>query len=397
MLQRAVVPGGNLNNSPPSKVVRAIASYRAMKNGELSFNSGEFFYVINDSHPRFLDVINPQTKQRGIVPVDFFEILDRADPPPIAQSPRYNNHDDDRRYMNGGRDPAARDAVSPPRSGYPDIVPPSPSQRHLDDRYLRSPSPVKTAGDRSQFLQPPSSPPSNAPIVSVAIQAYERRQDGHYLFTLEVKREDQARSLLFRVYDDIYILHISLLTHFPSESGRSDSVSEPRIIPLLQPPVPSASLNPNSLRQLVSHLNVYFEELLHLPPHMLNSAPMKRFFVLRPAPAAINNGRADIETPLDEQMDVSATLIDMIHDYTDEGLIPIKVSFQNDNWVWKVFDSVGYQEFIEDIEKRLGMRRNAVRKVQYRDETGALVRLKGDLDLRILLRTSYSRLCFFVE
>ncbi|KAI8802996.1 hypothetical protein BJ742DRAFT_683557 [Cladochytrium replicatum] len=389
-MQRALVPDTDfiINNTTPKKVIRAIASYRAQKNGELSFTSGEFFYVINDSHPRFLDVTNPQTKQRGIVPVDYFEILDRAD-----HSDAYveESHCFPRKDSGYGNSSVGETAV------------PFHSTPHQEAQYLNLVKGHSKLGFERKVDSQRGAAPATlggrppAPIVSVVVQAYERRQDGHYLFTLEVKREDQTRNVLFRVYDDIYILHISLLTHFPSESGRSDSVSEPRIIPLLQPPVPAASLDPNSLRQLASHVNVYFEELLHLPQHMFNSAPMKRFFVLRSAIAAINNGRADIETPLDEQMDVSATLIDMIHDYTDEGLIPIKVSFQNDNWVWKVFDSVGYGEFIEDIERRLGMRRNAVRRVQYRDETGVLVRLKGDKDLKILLRTSYSRLCIFVE
>lgn len=60
-------------NLPPQKVIRAEKDYSAKFTKELGFKKGDFFYVIGGDYVEYYEVINPETKQRGIVPVDCFE------------------------------------------------------------------------------------------------------------------------------------------------------------------------------------------------------------------------------------------------------------------------------------------------------------------------------------
>lgn len=81
--------------TPPTKVIRAINSYRSMGPPELTFEAGDFFHVMGDGQPRqkggnsnisssnnaseelWYDAHNPLTRARGIVPESYFQVLGR--------------------------------------------------------------------------------------------------------------------------------------------------------------------------------------------------------------------------------------------------------------------------------------------------------------------------------
>lgn len=82
-------PARQQGKMPPSKVIRAITSYRSDKGPpELSFEAGDFFHVMGDGQPRpgpsgsnvdelWYDAHNPLTRARGIVPASCFQVLGR--------------------------------------------------------------------------------------------------------------------------------------------------------------------------------------------------------------------------------------------------------------------------------------------------------------------------------
>jgi bud emergence protein 1 len=91
-------PGAQQGKTPPSKVIRAIESYRSKGPPELSFEAGDFFHVMGDGQPRaagnntneelWYDAHNPLTRARGIVPASYFQVLGKTqkDTPPNAGS-----------------------------------------------------------------------------------------------------------------------------------------------------------------------------------------------------------------------------------------------------------------------------------------------------------------------
>ncbi|KAJ3085819.1 bud emergence protein 1 [Quaeritorhiza haematococci] len=224
-------------------------------------------------------------------------------------------------------------------------------------------------------------PTSRAPgrITSVSVQNVELKQDGQYHFTTEVRRDDNTRHVLFRVYDDFWALQVALLNHFPVESGRKNS---PRVIPFLPPP--SRDTTPTILQQRQQQLDAYLSELVKLPHHIMDSFPVKRFFMLR---------KQDIETSLDIGFDVSGTLMDLIHGYNDSGQVKVKLCVGDEIVAWKVPDTVTYRHLLRDVEYKLNMR---VPALAYKDECNMLIPLQGDSDLGLLIRTNSHKLVFYV-
>ncbi|KAI9317691.1 hypothetical protein BX666DRAFT_1939964 [Dichotomocladium elegans] len=78
----------------PKKIIKALYDYQAQRPHELSFERGDFFHVIgreNDEH--WFEACNPATNSRGIVPVSYFQILDKSErnlhvAPPLPQLPQ---------------------------------------------------------------------------------------------------------------------------------------------------------------------------------------------------------------------------------------------------------------------------------------------------------------------
>lgn len=66
----------DLYNLPPKKIVKAIKPYYAQRAHELSFSTGDFFFVINEFDAMF-EVVNPAARQRGLVPSSYFIPLDK--------------------------------------------------------------------------------------------------------------------------------------------------------------------------------------------------------------------------------------------------------------------------------------------------------------------------------
>ncbi|CAG8525103.1 10317_t:CDS:2 [Gigaspora margarita] len=64
---------------PPKKVIKALYDYTANGPNELSFSKGDFFHVVgNENDPNWYDACNPATNVRGLVPVSYFQVLEKS-------------------------------------------------------------------------------------------------------------------------------------------------------------------------------------------------------------------------------------------------------------------------------------------------------------------------------
>ena len=66
--------------SAPKKIIKALYDYQAQGPHELSFKQGDFFHVTareNDEH--WFEACNPATSSKGIVPVSYFQVLDKSE------------------------------------------------------------------------------------------------------------------------------------------------------------------------------------------------------------------------------------------------------------------------------------------------------------------------------
>lgn len=63
----------------PDKVIRALYDYHSEAPKELSFEKGEFFFVVKE-HGDWYHASNPATGAEGIVPREFFETIDKRKP-----------------------------------------------------------------------------------------------------------------------------------------------------------------------------------------------------------------------------------------------------------------------------------------------------------------------------
>lgn len=68
---------------PPQKVIRAIGVYRSLAPQQLSFQKGDFFYVIREVNDEgaWYEAHNPMTGARGLVPKALFEEFNKGAAP----------------------------------------------------------------------------------------------------------------------------------------------------------------------------------------------------------------------------------------------------------------------------------------------------------------------------
>ncbi|KAI9207366.1 uncharacterized protein BJ171DRAFT_494415 [Polychytrium aggregatum] len=395
-------------NQVPKKVIQATADYTAEYSGELSFRKGDFFYVVDDSHLNKYEVINPIEKVRGLVPSSYFENLDRVAKIPenfheeigVVLPKSFMDHDQ-RQSMPSSRGnsgqydpydpyngPSARD--SNPVKDY------DPTDDYADDSSQPSSRPVTPPRRNApELLSPTASvrdgPASSGPgtprgrafvPVQYATVPFVEFVNGQWEYSLHIERADNAQGLIFRTYDQIWQLHVALLTSFPNESGRKDL---PRILPFL--PNPIRDMTPSEAETRRLHLEIYFVELTKLGRPISDSFPLKRFFMVQPQ---------DIDNPTDEDLQFrgEGTVQDLIAEYISDGLVKIKIDLGNEMVAWKIPDDLRYTELLDEVEDKLQVR---IVGLSYKDETGLLLPLFGDDDLRLQIQTNLGKLVFYLE
>jgi hypothetical protein len=248
----------------------------------------------------------------------------------------------------------------------------------------------------------------------ILVPTAELRSDNKPQFTIEVRKSDETRSILFRTYDDIWALHISLLNFFPAESGRVKGVG--RCIPFLREPpsgpprgaagagsggpagMGGSGWSPAEVQKRRREVEVYMQELLRLQNKndggsngggLWESGIVRRFFLLR---------KGDQETSHELGFDVSGALMDLIDTYDSDAAVLVKLNLGGGNGgsgelvQFKVRDNISFDELWEVVEDTLRAR---ISGLGYKDECGMLVGLHGEEDWRLLVRTWGERLVLF--
>ncbi|KAL0074597.1 hypothetical protein J3Q64DRAFT_1777484 [Phycomyces blakesleeanus] len=65
----------------PKIVAKALFDYKAQTQREISFHQGDYFHVDKTDNPHWFEAFNPVTHAKGIVPVNYFQILEKNDTP----------------------------------------------------------------------------------------------------------------------------------------------------------------------------------------------------------------------------------------------------------------------------------------------------------------------------
>ncbi|KAJ3026107.1 UNVERIFIED_CONTAM: bud emergence protein 1 [Siphonaria sp. JEL0065] len=187
-------------HNPPSKIVKAIAEYKAKAVSELSFVTGDFFYVVSEDHPGFFEVVNPAAKLRGLVPRIYFESLEKAGQRFSAEQ-RSKRVEENRTYANpspsgsvgsGGGNGRATD--SSPVSRYPPPPPSPDSYYYAPSQSGKSPGRgierLRSHASADSFQPPPKSAKAVAPskqngddgtgMISRSHSGPKTRQDNEY-------------------------------------------------------------------------------------------------------------------------------------------------------------------------------------------------------------------------
>ncbi|RUS16603.1 hypothetical protein BC937DRAFT_91011 [Endogone sp. FLAS-F59071] len=78
----------NPSIAPPKKVIKALYDYQSQGPQELSFSQGDFFHVTGRENDKaWYEACNPATNSRGLVPVSYFQVLEKAQPTLIDAVP----------------------------------------------------------------------------------------------------------------------------------------------------------------------------------------------------------------------------------------------------------------------------------------------------------------------
>lgn len=326
-------------NMPPKKVVKASSDYNAQAVGELSFTKGEFFYVISESSSDYYEVINPVKKSRGIVPQRCFDNLDKV----IQEAALRHSAPEG---IPGGVNPSRKSSNSPQHASLMTLSEIDLKMREWKDT-----------------------------VESIIIQEVALK-NSQWTFTIQIKFTNGSSHVLFRTWDDFYILHIGLLNHFPKESGRT---GQGRVIPFLNKQIVKTQDEATKTRSI---LDTYMLEIIKLPSCVLASSQAKRFFMLK---------TGDLNTSIDIRFDSSDALMDLLMDYGTEPILNFSLVIGKERIKWS-------SEWVsmDDIWDR-GLEEGNEGGLFYKDECGSMINLVGEEDLQLFVRTNPKGLEFHLN
>lgn len=85
----------------PKKVIKALYDYQAQSPNELSFTRGDFFLVTGaEGDTSFYEAFNPITNSRGVVPVPYFQVLEKHERAMVDSVHSNKKEDEGRLFCN---------------------------------------------------------------------------------------------------------------------------------------------------------------------------------------------------------------------------------------------------------------------------------------------------------
>ncbi|ORX76733.1 hypothetical protein BCR32DRAFT_296054 [Anaeromyces robustus] len=304
----------------PKKIIRAIDNYSAQNTTtEISYKKGDFFFVISENESYYF-VTNPSTKSSGYVSKYSFEQVDNFS------------------KMN-----KIKSVLSP-------IV------------------------EKKESILPREKDPLSDRVMTICITEEIFSRNTQSTFPIEISKIDGTVALLNRSYDDICLLHNSLLECFSEYCG---SNNKERILPFL-PSLDAIFNHPRkSPRQI---LNNYLHMLIHLPNEIQFSYPFEQFFSIHK-----DDILSSIYVVPDLQFFATKDVKDSKHS------IKVKVIAENKNLkkteinILYVTPNIKYFDLFDAIESKF----NALyTNLYYQNEFNEKVKVFGDEDLKLFFNSN---------
>lgn len=453
-------------NLPPLKIIKASVGYQGIsiyesllivhhpniyeisyigtKQGELSFEKGEFFYVIGDKRElEQYEVMNPLEKSRGIVHYRHFKNIARNAAEERAQQeelsrelngatattatggkskvddyfhglslgggggpksapPIENGSRGDHQMRNGWSDDETDYDPKRPASRYDDAA----LQDYYDQDFFTNdvvadilPLDLVVAEEEEDAYYRDKAPPAtstftkNLPTPTRTTNPKNFKKGPKDLESCLVHSTSLSKDKWYFVLHIKYMSgHLDILRRSYDEIWAlqvtlltrfpqySGHASTPRLIPFLTPPQPGLSRE-----DAKQEMNRYFRQLDSLPPSLLQNPHISKFFAPKIGDLANTSLSSSAEIP-----DVADTLFELLEDITaPPSQVTIKLVVGKDIIAWKE-DVVGfgYEELLWQVQDRLGFDLERREQLVYCDETNSMVPLYGDEDLQLLISCS---------
>ncbi|CEI96475.1 Putative BEM1-like protein [Rhizopus microsporus] len=377
----------------PKKIIKALYDYRAQGPHELSFRKGDFFHVIGrENDTEWYEASNPATDTRGIVPVSYFQVIERTGSRPMSLSSSSTSSTEDHKqkrvygvvmYDFAAERPDELSAqagesiviiaqstkdwyVAKPisRLGGPGLIPVSfvqvrDAQTGQAVESVQLP-PVEDWKKMTQLYEASSIPlgvieqKKKDSVVFAQINSFIL-EGGQYWFVLYAKTARGMHRILYRLYDDFYDFQLHLLKTYPVEAGQGD---RERILPYMPGPLKEVDDKVTAERQ--ADLNRYCKELLGLPKYLSECDLVQNQLF------GIHEG--DIELDYDPR----ATR------HSNEDHVKVKIIHKDDIFAIKMPVDSTLDHLRSKVFERIGFEV----KMCYKDETtGENVPLEGELDM----------------
>ncbi|KAL0086024.1 hypothetical protein F4703DRAFT_1904703 [Phycomyces blakesleeanus] len=435
----------------PKKIIKALYDYQAQGPDELSFSEGDFYHVTareNDS--KWFEACNPATNTKGLVPVAFFQVLDKAErnlavaqplndlniksdsgfsdsadtmlPTPSKKTSHlygvvlYDFQAERSDELNAKEgEPIIVIAQSNPewfvakpigRLGGPGLIPVSFVQvrdavsgqiitnvsnlRQTSSNFIPN---VEEWKKMTQGYEASSIPLATADgtqhtqaVVVSAVIDSFILEGDQYWFVVYTRLSNNTHRILYRLYEDFYDFQINLLNDYPVEAGKA---KRERILPYM--PGPLAVIDQEITAERQRDLNTYCKDLLGLPRYISEGDLVQvQLF-------GIHEG--DIETDHDPRSDpamftqqpqqsVSQPMPGAIVGGAYYDTIKIKIVHKDDIFAIKVPANTTLDVLRDRIHDRLGF--NV--QLNYKDEiTGESMELSEERDMEEAFASAVQR------
>lgn len=320
------------------KMIRALSSYRSQKSGEVSFVEGELFVVL-DEEREWYQAFNPSTKKQGVVPKNYFEIVDKnriasrhasivsqqSEQPKMGtlyaivlydfqaeKSDELTSYAGENLFICAHHNYEWFIAKPIGRLGGPGLVPvefvtiiditsgyATGNDVKDDITFVNLPTVQEWKTNIAKYKasnislgsvehQPTATAQAHKSfgldqdvVTKAAVESFGL-EDEKYWFEVTCELSSGKGRRLKRCYQDFYDLQVRLLDSFPAESGKLRDPNGQwtrRIMPYIPGPVPYVTDTITKKRK--DDLNVYVADLIMLPNYIARSEMVMSLFVVR--------------------------------------------------------------------------------------------------------------------
>ncbi|KAG1149409.1 hypothetical protein G6F37_003174 [Rhizopus arrhizus] len=373
------------NVSTPNKVIKALYDYNAQNPNELSFKRGDFFFIVKGDD-QYYEAFNPITNSRGVVPVHYFQALEKHEKatneskksPTAADhthQPQPNEERSDELDAKAGEaiiviaQSNAEWYVAKPigRLGGPGLIPVSfvdirdastgctiPNNTTFQNVQDWKKKSMRYEASLEKQIQEMSiteeedlyddyfssnNDSQESVVISAYVDSYILEAD-QYWFIVFAQLKNGKHRVLYRLYDDFYDFQINFLQEFPEEAGKKE---KKRILPYM--PGPLDTVNDEITEERAKDLSRYCADLLKLPKYLSESMWVQEQLF------GIHEG--DVETDTDPSQKPRPVHTE-VESQTSTTVIKVKIVYKDEIFAIKVPVPSTLQFLQDKVVERLG-------------------------------------------